>query len=45
MIGIPSAHDTRYCSDLVIPSSRRLISSVEFMFDNRQTIGWLDYYG
>ena len=45
MIGIPNAHDTRYCSDLVVPSSRRFISSAEFLFDNRQTIGWLDYYG
>ena len=45
MIGIPNAHDTRYCSDLVVPSSRRFISSAEFLFDNRQTVGWLDYYG
>ena len=45
MIGIPNAHDTRYCSDLVIPSSRRFISSTEFLFDNRQTVRWLDYYG
>ena len=34
MIGIPNAHDTRYCSDSVMPSSRRFILSVEFLFDN-----------
>ena len=45
MIGIPNAHDIRYCSDLVVSSSRRFTSSAEFLFDNRQTVGWLDYYG
>ena len=45
MIGIPNAHDTRYFLDLVVPSSRRFISSAEFSFDNRQTVGWLAYYG
>jgi len=33
MIGIPNAHDTRYCSHLVVPSSRRFIAPAEFLFD------------
>ena len=32
-IGRPNAHDTRYYSDLVVPSSRRYIPSSEFLFD------------
>ena len=30
MIGIPNAHDSRYCSDLSVPSSRRFIYLLSF---------------